>query len=280
MVRRPAVAGQFYPATPSILEKEVASYTQNINKDNVLGVISPHAGYIYSGKVAGRVYSRINIPRDVIIIGPNHTGLGEPEAIMCAGTWQMPGGDAEINSTLAEEIKKRSRYLKDDHFAHLREHSLEVQIPFLQHFRKDLRIVPIAMMSMDYAICRDIGHAVAEAVKGFKGPVLIVASSDMTHYETDESAREKDKKAIEKVLALDPEGLLNTVRAHRITMCGVVPAAITLIACKELGANKAELVDYATSAETSGDYEQVVGYAGVIIKGVNFVLPSSFPGCG
>ncbi|OGP11334.1 MAG: AmmeMemoRadiSam system protein B [Deltaproteobacteria bacterium GWA2_47_9] len=141
-----------------------------------------------------------------------------------------------------------------------------MQIPFLQHFRKDLRIVPIAMMSMDYTICQDIAHAVARAVKGFKEPVLIVASSDMTHYESDKSAREKDKKAIDKVLALEPEELLKTVRDHRITMCGVIPATIMLLACKELGATKAELVDYATSAETSGDYDHVVGYAGMIVK--------------
>jgi len=266
MLRSPAVAGQFYPANPSILEKEVSSYTKEVKRENALGVISPHAGYIYSGKVAGGVYSGINIPKDVIIIGPNHTGLGEPEAVMCSGTWHMPNGNIEINSDLAGAIVENSKYLKDDHLAHLNEHSLEVQIPFLQRFRKDIRIVPIAMMSMDYAICQDIGHAVARAVKSFKEPVLIVASSDMTHYESDKSAREKDKKAIDRVLALDPEGLLKTVRENRITMCGVIPATIMLIACKELGATKAELVDYATSGETSGDYEQVVGYAGMIVK--------------
>ena len=266
MVRSPAVAGQFYPANPSILEREVSSYTKEIKRENALGVISPHAGYIYSGKVAGGVYSRINIPKDVIIIGPNHTGLGEPEAVMCSGTWKMPNGNIEINSDLAGAIVANSKYLKDDHLAHLNEHSLEVQIPFLQRFRKDIRIVPIAMMSMDYNVCLDIGHAVATAVKSFKEPVLIVASSDMTHYESDKSAREKDKKAIDRVLALDPEGLLKTVRENRITMCGVIPATIMLIACKELGAKKAELVDYATSGETSGDYEQVVGYAGMIVK--------------
>ncbi|MBM2838020.1 MAG: hypothetical protein HW415_645 [Deltaproteobacteria bacterium] len=266
MVRSPAVAGQFYPANPSILEKEVSSYTKEVKREIAIGVISPHAGYIYSGKVAGGVYSRINIPKDVIIIGPNHTGLGEPEAVMTSGTWQMPNGNIEINSDLAGAIVENSKYLKDDHLAHLNEHSLEVQIPFLQHFRKELRIVPIAMMSMDYAICQDIGHAIARAVKGFKEPVLIVASSDMTHYESDKSAREKDKKAIDRVLALDPDGLFKTVRENRITMCGVIPATIMLIACKELGAKKAELVDYATSGETSGDYEQVVGYAGMIVK--------------
>ncbi|MBF8250845.1 MAG: hypothetical protein HW382_473 [Deltaproteobacteria bacterium] len=178
----------------------------------------------------------------------------------------MPNGNIEINSDLAGAIVENSKYLKDDHLAHLNEHSLEVQIPFLQRFRKDIRIVPIAMMNMDYAICQDIGHAVARAVKSFKEPVLIVASSDMTHYESDKSAREKDKKAIDRVLALDPDGLFKTVRENRITMCGVIPATIMLIACKELGAKKAELVDYATSGETSGDYEQVVGYAGMIVK--------------
>lgn len=266
MLRKPAVAGQFYPGDPRTLEKEVNSFLKETKKEDVLGAISPHAGYIYSGKVAGAVYSSINMPGDVIIIGPNHTGLGEPEAIMAAGTWHLPAGDVEINADLAEAIEKGSGYLRDDSLAHLHEHSLEVQIPFLQHFRKDIRIVPIAMMSMDYDTCLNIGHAIATAVKGFKEPVLIVASSDMTHYESDKSAREKDKKAIDKVLAMDPEGLVKTVRDHRITMCGVIPATIMLIACKELGAKEARLVDYATSAETSGDYDHVVGYAGMIVK--------------
>ncbi|MEK7851266.1 MAG: AmmeMemoRadiSam system protein B [Deltaproteobacteria bacterium] len=266
MLRRPAVADQFYPGDPRTLDKEVTSFLKDTKKEDVFGAISPHAGYIYSGKVAGSVYSSINIPRDVVVIGPNHTGLGEPEAIERSGTWQMPGGNVEINHSLADAIAAASTYLRDDHLAHLREHSLEVHIPFLQHFRKDLRIVPIAMMSMDYSVCLDIGHAVAKAVMEYKEPVLIVASSDMTHYESDKSAREKDKKAIDRVLALDPEGLLKTVKDFRITMCGVIPATIMLIACKELGAQKARLVDYATSAETSGDYDHVVGYAGMIIK--------------
>ena len=266
MIRTPAVAGQFYPGNPQTLEKEVASFLKDMKKEDVLGVMAPHAGYIYSGKVAGSVYSRINIPRDVIIIGPNHTGLGHSEAIICSGAWHMPGGDVEINSELSGAILEGSRYLMDDPLAHHREHSLEVHIPFLQHFRKDLRIVPIAMMSMDYDVCHDIGHAVAGAIKSFKDPVLIVASSDMTHYESHTSAKEKDRKAIDRMLALDDEGLLKTVRDMRITMCGVVPATIMLIACKELGAKRAELVDYATSGETSGDYEHVVGYAGIIVK--------------
>lgn len=266
MVRNPAVAGQFYPKDPKALEKEVSSFLKEAKKEDAIGVLSPHAGYVYSGNVAGSVYSRIKIPRDAVIIGPNHTGLGHPEAIMRAGTWHMPGGDVEINSALAEAIEENSNYLKDDPLAHHREHSLEVQIPFLHHFRKDLRIVPITMMSMDYGVCLDIGHAIAQAVKGFKEPVLIVASSDMTHYEPHASAKEKDRKAIDRILAMDPDGLLKTVRDFGITMCGVIPATIMLIACKELGAKEAELVDYATSGEVSGDYDYVVGYAGMIVK--------------
>lgn len=266
MLRNPAVANQFYPGDPETLEQDITNFLKDVKKERVFGIISPHAGYIYSGRVAGSVYSRILIPHDIIIIGPNHTGLGEPESIMCSGTWRMPGGDVEVNSTLAESIKGNSRYLRDDHLAHFREHSLEVQIPFLHHFRKEIRIVPIAMMSSDYDICIDIGRAIAKTIKDFKEPVLIVASSDMTHYESDASARVKDKKAIDRVLAMDPEGLLKTVRTTRITMCGVIPATIMLIACKELGATKAELVEYATSGEVSGDYDQVVGYAGMIIK--------------
>jgi AmmeMemoRadiSam system protein B len=266
IVRRPAVAGQFYPGDPKTLEREVSSFLKEEKKTGALGVLAPHAGYMYSGRVAGAVYSKVNIPRDVVIIGPNHTGIGEPEAIMLSGTWQMPGGNVEISSTLAESIEEGSRYLKDDPLSHRSEHSLEVQIPFLQHFRKDLRIVPIAMMSLDYGICLDVGHAIAKAIKEFNEPVLIVASSDMTHYESHVSASEKDKKAIDRILALDPEGLLKTVRDVRISMCGVIPATIMLIACRELGAREASLVEYATSGEVSGDYDYVVGYAGMIIK--------------
>lgn len=266
MIRKPAVAGQFYPGSAAVLEREVQSYLVPGKEKEVLGVISPHAGYIYSGHVAGAVFSCIAVPDDVIILGPNHRGMGDPFAIMAEGSWQMPNGEVAINKELAALILKNSQHITDDYRAHTYEHSLEVQVPFLQALNKDFRLVPIALTRGSWKVCREIGESIARAIKDYGRKVLIVASSDMTHYESDKSARQKDKLAIDHILALDPQGLLAVVHKHDISMCGVIPATITLAACEELGATHAELVKYATSGDVSGDYLQVVGYAGLYIE--------------
>ncbi len=267
MIRQPIVAGQFYPDSPALLRRYVEEYLSfQRTKESVLGAVCPHAGYMFSGGVAGAVYGKISIPDNIIILGPNHTGIGEPFAVMDKGTWLTPLGSVEINKTLASLILEESELFSPDFRAHQYEHSIEVQLPFLQYLKKDFKFVPIILAHTQYQNCEILATALANAIKRLGQPVLIIASSDMTHYEPDKEARAKDKLAIEQMLALDPKGLYNTVHSHNITMCGVIPATVMLIATKLLGAQFAEVVAYATSGDVSGDYGSVVGYAGVIVK--------------
>ncbi|HEA47353.1 MAG TPA: AmmeMemoRadiSam system protein B [bacterium] len=267
MVRRAVVAGQFYNGTEASLREQVKKYIdERAKKEEVIGVLAPHAGFMFSGEVAGAVYSRIILPETFVILGPNHTGAGDPCAIMTKGQWQTPLGEVEIDSDLACKILANSKNLKEDEKAHSYEHSIEVQLPFLQYLRKEFKFVPICLSHLDLATCRDIGKAIAKVIREAKKKVVIVASSDLTHYESQEEANRKDKVALDAVIKLDPEELLNKVEELRISMCGAIPTSIMLIASKELGAKKGELVKYMTSGETSGDYRQVVGYGGALIK--------------
>ncbi len=267
MARLPAVAGRFYPDDPVALLEEVQRHLeQDIPKVSAQGVIAPHAGFKYSGDVAGTVYSRIEIPDTVILLGPNHTGMGERIAVFSHGSWIMPFGDLEIDATLAKDILKNLPIARDSEDAHRLEHSLETQLPFLQYFRKQFKLVPICLMRLSFDECRMLARAIVQAVQRYDRPVLIVASSDMTHYESHTQASKKDHRAIDQILKMDPEGLFRTVEKEGITMCGVNPATVMLTACKELGATQAELVRYMTSGEVSGDMDQVVGYAGVIVS--------------
>lgn len=272
MLRQPAVAGYFYEGSSARLRDQVERFlVKGESKIAARGVLAPHAGLVYSGAVAGALYSRVEIPGSIVLIGPNHTGLGSPVSIMQEGQWSTPLGTVPVDAELAGAIISRSRLVKTDLFAHLREHSLEVQLPFLQMLRKDFTIVPIQLMDTRLETCREVGGAVAEAVRaretatGGGGRTLIVASSDMSHYVPADTARQKDRLAIEKILALDAAGLYSTVRNEDISMCGFGPAVVMLTACSILGATKAELVKYANSGEVSGDYDQVVGYAGVMV---------------
>lgn len=265
-VRRPAVAGQFYPADISALKEYLDRYTpKDLPKERALAVMAPHAGYIYSGHVAGKVYGRVSIPDDVVIMGPSHAGLGAEFALMDDGVWEMPQGSVSINNTLAGLILSEGKFTKDT-VAHQYEHSLEVQLPFLQYLKKEFSFVPIVLSYTDFSTCEALGKALAKAITDYNKSVLIISSSDMTHYESQSSAEKKDRLAIEKILALDPHGLYETVREHRISMCGIIPTTVALVACNLLGAKEAELVSYATSGDVTGDYYQVVGYAGIIIK--------------
>ncbi|MBI5196601.1 MAG: AmmeMemoRadiSam system protein B [Nitrospirae bacterium] len=266
MKRRPAVAGQFYQGSSAGLLKEVQRYIESAAKEKVIGVVSPHAGLMYSGSVAGAVYSRIEIPHTFILIGPNHTGLGKPVSLMADGEWEVPTGVLTIDKALAKKIMQCSPLIQEDSTAHLMEHSLEVQLPFILHFSSDVLIVPVIMMAYSLDVCREVGLALADAVQDTKYPVTIVASSDMSHYEPDSAARAKDKKAINKILDLDPEGLYKTVTGENISMCGFAPVTAMLFAVKKLGAKKAAFVKYMTSGDASGDYSAVVGYAGIVIK--------------
>ncbi len=296
MLRQPAVADRFYKGTPESLKKQVQEFIiPNAERKKAFGILSPHAGLMYSGSVAGAVYSRIELPDTFVLIGPNHTGLGAPISLMAKGGWETPLGTVEIDEPLAASILAKSPRIHEDSLAHLSEHSLEVQLPFIQYFKSDFKIVPIQMLDTRLETCIEVGRAVGQAIKdrgqgpGTRGQekenrnnhnhsepctpnpvpntnVLIVASSDMSHYESAASAKEKDFKAIHHILNLDPEGLYRTIKDYGITMCGYGPAVAMLVACKLLGAAKAELIKYTNSGEVSGDYEQVVGYAGIVVE--------------
>jgi len=237
---------------------------EGVKKISVVGAIVPHAGYVCSGVVAGAVYSRLSIPELVIILGPNHTGLGPAFSLMAEGVWQTPLGEVPISS-LSEDLLEQSSLLESDDSAHQLEHSLEVQLPFLQFCAERFEIIPIVIGSLNEPDLLKLGKEIAEFIKESKKETLIIASSDMTHYEPDQVAREKDKYALEAILDLNPELLLRRTAERDISMCGVGPAAIMLAAARELNAQKAELVMYNTSGDTCGERDSVVGYAGVII---------------
>jgi AmmeMemoRadiSam system protein B len=262
MLRSPAVAGQFYPGNEASLVKTLNDLIPDIQpeeKKEALAVISPHAGYIYSGGVAGETIGRVKVPENVIILGPNHTGYGATVALMDQGAWDMPMGEVPVNEELAAEIVENSSQVQVDEVAHRFEHSLEVQVPFLQHMQKNLTIAPLVVSHVSYQTCVSVGNGLAEAIKKYGKPVLIVASTDMTHYESRESASSKDSMALERIR------LYNTVVGNRISMCGIMPTTVTLIAALALGAKKAELIRYTDSGEASGDTSKVVGYAGLVI---------------
>ncbi|OGQ96495.1 MAG: AmmeMemoRadiSam system protein B, partial [Deltaproteobacteria bacterium RIFOXYD12_FULL_57_12] len=219
MKRRPAVAGKFYPGEPAALAAEVAKLFPDIppeKKQQAIAVVSPHAGYFYSGAVAGETIARVRVPESVVILGPNHHGRGAPVALMAAGAWQMPMGDVPIDVTLAGLVAGKSTLITRDEQAHQFEHSLEVQVPFLQFAQKRLAIVPLVISHLSFAACREVGLAIAAAIREYGLPALIVASTDMTHYETREAASAKDLRAIEFIEKLDPEGLHRFVLANRI----------------------------------------------------------------
>ncbi len=268
MTRMPSVADRFYPGNPeelrSAMDKLVPAVAAE-NKQQALAVVMPHAGYVYSGATAGATISRVQVPETVVILGPNHHGRG---ADLALGTedWSMPMGTVPVSRQLAAAILEQSTDIVEDQQAHLLEHSLEVQVPFLQQVQKKLHIVPLVVSQIPFALCQTVAHELAVAITSYDQPVLIVASSDMSHYESRQQAARKDQMAIERILAMDPQGLYATVLGQRISMCGVMPTTIALLTAMELGATRAELVRYTDSGEASGDTSQVVGYAGLIIS--------------
>lgn len=265
-VRPPAVAGRFYPAEAQALAGQVEGLVLPAHeKLSARGCVVPHAGYMYSGHVAGAVYGALRLPSRYILLGPRHFPQGQPLAILSEGSWSTPLGNVRIDEALAAEIKRACALLREDELAHRTEHSLEVQLPFLQQCVKDFSFVPIVLGTDRLAALEELGRAVAQVVAAQHGPVLIVSSSDLNHYESDAITRRKDRKAIDQILALDPRGLYDTVRREEISMCGYGPTVALLTAARALGASHAELVRYATSGDVTGDRDQVVGYAGIII---------------
>lgn len=266
MLRLPAVAGQFYPSNPNELAALIEKYTKSqepAEKVKVRACLVPHAGYIYSGAVTGAVFARIALPKKILVLGVRHFPQGEPLAIVSDGAWQTPLGDVPIESKLASQLRADCPGLQEDSVAHQREHSLEVELPFLQVLSPDFSFVPVAVGTLHYEDLKRTGEGVARTLESTADEVLVVTSSDMNHYEDDETTREKDHKAIQCMLSLDPLGLYEICRQEHISMCGLGPAVVMLTAMNRLGVKKAQLVRHATSGDVSGDRDEVVGYAGM-----------------
>jgi MEMO1 family protein len=268
-IRHPAVAGRFYPGDEQSLREEVhANLSQNpgFTPCGAVGCIVPHAGYMYSGHVAGAVFAALEIPQFCLVLCPNHTGKGRALAIVSEGAWETPLGNVPIDSAFAAALKQRCSFLQEDSSAHRSEHAAEVELPFLQMRQAQLRFVPIALGTGQFEILEELGSAIADVIAAQNDAVLIVASSDMNHYESDAVTRLKDQSAIEPILRLDARALYDVVTQQHISMCGVGPAVAMLTAAKKLGATSANLLKYATSGEVSGDLDTVVGYAGIVVR--------------
>ncbi len=266
--RPPAVAGTFYEASPDRLSAQVqeclSANPKAATKEPFIGAVVPHAGLMYSGHVAAAFYELAELPKRFIILCPNHTGVGHFAAINRQGEWRTPFGSVPIDTKLADALLSKTRLLGDDWKAHAREHSLEVQLPFLQQLLGQFTFVPICLAAPRYAFCQEIGNVIADAVQNES--IGILASSDLNHYENQEVTLKKDQRAIDQVLALDPESLWRVVDEEDISMCGFIPTTTMLIAAKKLRATSARLLKHATSGDINGDYSHVVGYAAIVIS--------------
>jgi MEMO1 family protein len=267
MVRRAAVAGSFYPGKSEELSAMVKGLVDpRAQKNKALAVVSPHAGFVFSGRVAGAVFSSVEIPGCVILLGPSHRGIRSVFGIMSEGAWQTPLGEVPVEAGLAKAILERFPLVQEDVGGLAAEHSLEVQLPFLQYLKRDFSIVPVCVSpAADYADLDGLAGAMADAIKQSGNEVLLVSSTDMSHYVSQETAKKLDFLAIERMLALDARGLYDVVQEKNISMCGFQPTTAVILAAKKLGARAAELVRYQTSGDAFGDYQQVVGYAGLRI---------------
>lgn len=265
-IREPAVAGRFYPGGAAALRQQVAELLgPMVEPRPALALVGPHAGYVYSGEIAGATWARVIVPRRVVLMCPNHTGRGVPRSLWPSGGWRLPTGVVPVDAALALAIRTRCS-AELDRAAHLHEHALEVHLPFALARQPDLRIAALCLAGLSLPECREVGEGLAEVVRESEEPVLLVASTDMSHYISASEAATLDGMALAHVRALDPEGLYRTVRSHQISMCGVVPTTVTLFAARALGATEAELVRYGNSGERSGDYDRVVGYAGLLVR--------------
>ncbi len=266
-VRPPAVAGMFYEARAERLERDVRAHLTAAGgaPERAFGAIVPHAGYVYSGPVAGAVYAKLTIPPTCVILCPNHTGRGAPVALDPSDAWRTPLGDVPVDRRVAQRLAALAPSLEEDAEAHRREHSLEVQLPFLQVLRPDVSFVPICIGEPRLALCREIGDAVAAVCAEEAEPPLVLASSDMNHYESRAEGRRKDDRALSRVETLDAEGLFRTVLTESISMCGFLPSTALLFAARASGAGPARVVARRDSGDETGDTSSVVGYAGVVV---------------
>jgi MEMO1 family protein len=268
MLRLPAVAGSFYPSDPKELSVLINAYTdkkEGLSARRVKACLVPHAGYVYSGHVAGAVFASVRLPKKIVILGVRHRPPGLPVAMVLNGAWRTPLGDARIDEELAEALRSAGPLLREDTLSHGREHSLEVQLPFLQALEPRFTFVPIALGTVNFDDLVTVGQAIGTVLSANED-VLLLTTSDLNHYEDDATTRRKDQKAIEQLLKMDARGLYDTCRQGNISMCGLGPAVAMLTALQVLKASEAELIRYATSAERSGDRDAVVGYAGMIFS--------------
>ena len=268
MKRKPAVAGYFYPSREDPLRRMIEGMVDpESKKEKAICVISPHAGFEYSGPVAGAVFSSVQLPDVFVILGPSHRSMLSRIGIMKEGIWETPLGQTPVESRLAELIMNYSQLISEDTAAHSNEHSLEVQLPFIQYFKKDISIVPLCISyHAAFEELEELGRAISQGIEDFKKEVMIVASTDMSHYVSREVAEKKDFLAIDKILEMDPKGLYEVVQSEDISMCGYQSTTSAVKASKELGAQEATLIKYQTSGDTTGNYIEVVGYAGIRIS--------------
>ena len=264
VVRNPAVAGRFYPADKPGLDRMLARIVPVRPRRRAVAVVVPHAGYVYSGAIAGDTYASSVIPDRVVVLCPNHTGRGARAALFAAGRWQMPGGALPVDAELAARLLSETS-LEVDTSAHEYEHAVEVQLPFLQHANQNVRITPICLSALPLDECVTLGEAMARVIGSLDEAILIVVSTDMSHYLAAHDAERLDRLALAPLLSLDAEQLYRTVRARDISMCGYVPATVGAVACRALGARSAELIRYGHSGHVSGDFDRVVGYAGLLV---------------
>lgn len=267
LVRKPHVAGTFYPADPTEIREfcwpQLKSERPLIRAK---AVILPHAGYIYSCKTACRVLSRVVVPNVNFLIGPNHSGYGKRFALMAEGSWLTPMGEVPIHGPMARHLLEKSDCVTEDDTAHLMEHSLEVEVPLLQLKNPGVKIIPLIVGTMDLKLAGAVARDIADCISEFDQEILLVISTDMNHYEDDSATRKKDRYALTAIENLDAGALVRAIGQHQISMCGFVPVYMVLLMAEKLGIRKAELVDYTTSAEASGDTSRVVGYAGFILE--------------
>ncbi len=264
--RKAKLAGSWYPGTEESLTAQLDEFLPpELETGKAIGIVVPHAGYVYSGATAGRVYARVEVPGRVMVLCVNHKGMGAPLALWPDGSWETPIGELSVDAEATALILEKCPRLKADETAHSLEHSLEIQLPFIKRRNPRAQIVPISVGTHDPGALQCLGEAIASAARDLPGETLTVASNDMTHFETASCARTHDDMALERVKALDPQGLLEVVARERISMCGAAPTATMLWAAQELGATGCELVDYSHSGMVTGDDSDVVAYAGLIV---------------
>ncbi|HVH68072.1 MAG TPA: AmmeMemoRadiSam system protein B [Gemmatimonadales bacterium] len=271
-MRAPAVSGRFYPQTPAQLDRMVRDLLAAVGDARPVparAAVAPHAGYVYSGLTAAHVFARLQIPPIVVILAPNHTGVCRTPggaSLWEAGAFRTPLGDVPVDEGFARALLAASPLVGPDHAAHQHEHAVEVELPFLQARRADVRIVPLVLAWDAWQGCRELGEALAQLARRWPERVLLLASSDLNHYEPAATSEHKDRRALDAVVALDGEELLARCRAERISMCGRAPTATVVSAARELGASRAEVVHYSHSGMVTGEIDAVVGYGGVLIS--------------